>query len=406
MRKLNFEKLHAASKVRMRNINESIILNLIHAKQPISRVEITHKTGLQVSTVTVITKRLIEKGLIYEHGLAPSNGGRKPRLLALRAEKACAFGIDIGVTETTLAIGDFNGSIIHQKVFPTGRKPGPFIDKLVDRVGRLVESQRGKCEFEGIGVSATGIIDSAGGRIIFSPNLGWKEVDLRAAFEERLQLPVYIENDARASALSEVWQGNGKHAGIMNLVFVTVNEGIGTGVILNGQLFRGATGGAGEFGHISLDQNGPLCNCGNRGCWELYSSDRATVQRFIDLSRRGKGSDTEEDFSQTTMRSLVALATSGNKAALSSIKTTAKYLSYGIANIVNSLNPEMVVVGGGITSAWPLIESLIYDGLRQKVFERNFASVRVVTSVLDNKASLLGALLQALTKKLAVAKVA
>src|SRR5215216_119875 len=406
MRKLNFDKLHIASKGRMRDINEVIVLNLIRDKQSVSRVEIARKTGLQISTVTVITKRLIEKGLVHEQGVAPSNGGRRPRLLALRAEKACVFGIDIGVTKTTLAIGDFNGAIIHREILKTGRRPHPFINKLIDKIEHLTESQKDRFEFEGIGVSATGVIDSANGKITFSPNLGWKDIDIQAIFERRLPLPIYINNDARSSALAEAWHGNGKHTGSMNLVFVTVNEGVGAGIILNGQLFRGSSDGAGEFGHLSLDHNGPLCNCGNRGCWELYSSDRATIERFLGLSEKIKRLYGGEDYSSVDMRGLVALAEGGNKEALSSLKTTAKYLALGIANIVNSLNPEMVVIGGEITSAWSILEPVIHKTLKPKVFARNFASVHIAPSSLKENASLEGALLQALSTKLSVGKVA
>ncbi|HXG68052.1 MAG TPA: ROK family protein, partial [Blastocatellia bacterium] len=286
MRKLNFDNLHTASKGRMRDINEVIVLNLIRDQQPISRVDITRITGLQMSTVTVITRRLMSKGLIYEQGVAPSKGGRKPRLLGLNAEKVCVFGVDIGVTETTLALSDFNGTILHREEFPTDRRPQPFLDRLLDSIERLLNSWRDKVEFEGVGISATGIIDAARGRIIFSPNLGWQDVEIREIFSQRLGLPVHVENDARASALAEVWTGRGRHTGSENLVFVTVNEGVGSGIIVNGQLYRGSSDGAGEFGHLSLDQSGPLCNCGNRGCWELFASDRATVQRFLDLRKQ------------------------------------------------------------------------------------------------------------------------
>jgi glucokinase-like ROK family protein len=406
MRKLNFEKLHAASKGRMRDINEVIVLNLIRHTQPISRVEITRRTGLKVSTITVITKRLIDKGLIHEQGVAPSSGGRKPRLLALRAEKACVFGIDIGVTQTTVALGDFNGSIIRQEVLRTGRRPLPFLNRVVDRVERIIESEKRKVSFEGIGISATGIIDSTSGRIIFSPNLGWQEIDIRSIFEKRLALPVYVDNDARLSAMAEVWQGNGKHTGLMNLVFVTVNEGVGTGIILNGQLFRGAGEGAGEFGHLSLDHNGPPCNCGNRGCWELYASDRATIKRFLDLGRGAKAARGGAGRPPASMAEVVALARGGDKAALASVEATARYLALGIANIVNSLNPEMVVIGGEVASAWPVIEPVIRETLEPKVFKRNFASVHIVPSALHYNASLVGAFLQALSTKLSVGKVA
>lgn len=405
MRKLDFDKLHTASKDRMRDINEAIVLNLIREQQPISRIQITRKTGLKISTVTVITRRLMEKELIIEQGVAPSNGGRKARLLGLRPEKVCVVGIDIGVTRTTLALGDFNGEVIDQEVIPTGRRPLPFLEKLVRRVEALMASQRGQVEFEGIGISATGIVDSARGRVIFSPNLGWQDVAVRDIFEQRFALPVTLDNDARASALAEIWHGRGREAGSMHLVFVTVNEGVGTGIVVNGQLFRGSSEGAGEFGHLSLNHNGPVCNCGNRGCWELYSSDRATINRFLESQRKAGAVNGKRD-SAHTMRDIVKLARNGDRAARASLTETAKYMALGIANIINSLNPEMVVVGGDLASVWPMIEPVILDTLKPKVFGRNFSAVRIMPSALEFNASLVGAFLHALSPRLSVGKVA
>jgi glucokinase-like ROK family protein len=401
MRKLNFDKLHPANKGRMRDINEVIVLNLIRDRQPISRVQITRKTGLQISTVTVITKRLIEKGLIYEQGVAPSNGGRKPRLLGVRPEKVCVFGVDIGVSKTTLALANFNGEIFHKETFPTEPKALPFLNLIIDRIRHLMESYRYEVEYEGIGISATGIIDSSGGKIVFSPNLGWKDIDVRAIFEESLSLPVHVENDARASALAEAWHGYGKDSGSMNLVFVTINEGVGAGIILNGQLYRGASDGAGEFGHLSIDHNGPLCNCGNRGCWELYASDRAMINRFLKLN---DAAASPRD--PVSVRDVVRLAREGNEQALSSLKATATYIGLGTANIINTLNPETIVIGGDLTFAWDIIEPVICEAVEPKVFGRSFSTARIVSSSFLGEASLFGAIIQALSTKLSVARVA
>jgi glucokinase-like ROK family protein len=347
----------------------------------------------------------MEKGLIVEQGVAPSSGGRKARLLGLRPEKVCVVGIDIGVTRTTVALGDFNGEVIHQQVMPTGRRPLPFLEKLTRRVEELMAAQRGQVEYEGIGISATGIVDSASGKIIFSPNLGWQDIAVREIFEQRFALPVTLDNDARASALAEIWHGRGREAGSMHLVFVTVNEGVGTGIVVNGQLFRGSSEGAGEFGHLSLNHNGPVCNCGNRGCWELYASDRATINRFLEFQRKAGAADGKSD-SAYTMRDVIKLAKAGDRAARASLLATAKYLALGIANIVNSLNPEMVVVGGDLATVWAMIEPVILDTLKPKVFGRSFSAVRIVPSALEFNASLVGAFLHALSPRLSVGKVA
>ena len=170
-------------------------------------------------------------------------------------------------------------------------------------------------------------------------------------------------------------------------------------------MFRGSSEGAGEFGHLSLNHNGPVCNCGNRGCWELYASDRATINRFLELRRKRGLPDGKSDAAYT-MRDVIRLARGGNQAARDSLLATAKFLALGIANIINSLNPEMIVVGGELAGVWPMLEPVILDTLKPKVFSRNFSAVRIVPSALEFNASLVGAFLHALSPRLSVGKVA
>ena len=204
---------------------------------------------------------------------------------------------------------------------------------------------------EAVGVSVPGLVDRAAGALIVSPNLGWRDVPVRALLEEELELPVYVENDANAAAFAELWYGPLDEVSARTLLCVLVVEGLGTGLIIHGELHVGTSIGLGGFGHMSMDPKGMTCSCGRRGCWETFASDRATLDRY---RRLGKSKARVRAVTE-----LIALAGRGDAAALETIKVTARYLGEGIASLVHGLSPEVVVIGGEITGAWPIIGPII-----------------------------------------------
>lgn len=336
----------------MRDINQTIFLHLIRERQPISRADIAKFTGLRPGTVSAIVNRLIKNNLVYEGAEGPSSGGRPPRHLHVNGESFYVLAIDIGVNDTAFAVSDFNGRILKQNSILTEDKAEKFLKKLGDEILKLTREHYPRSQFAAISVSVPGLINRETGTIVTSPNLGWQNVPLREILSQKLDLPIYVENDANAAAFSELWYGPLTEAKIRTLLFILVVEGLGTGLIINGELHLGSQMGLGGFGHMSIDPNGELCSCGRRGCWETFASERATIERFNRVSAKA-------ELPLTAFGQLVALANQGNEKALESLKITAEYLGEGISNLAHGLFPEAIVIGGNVTSAWTIIEPII-----------------------------------------------
>jgi len=343
----------------VRDINQTVFLHLIRERQPISRADIAKFTGLRPGTVSAIVNRLIKNGLVYEGTEGPSSGGRPPTYLYINSESFYVLAIDIGVIDTVFAVSDFNGRILQQRSVLTEGEPDVFLNGLADQIDSLVKSQFSRARFAAVGVSVPGLIDRETGSIVSSPNLEWNDVPVRSVLETRLRLPVYVENDANAAAFSELWYGPIDEASVRTLLFVLVVEGLGTGLIINGELRVGSRFGLGGFGHMSIDPNGELCSCGRRGCWETFASERATVERFHRVTAK-------QGLPVLGIQELIARANKGDEMALESLKITAEYLGEGIANLVHGIYPEAVVVGGNITAAWPIIEPIIRKRIHSK----------------------------------------
>lgn len=343
----------------VRDINQTVFLHLIRERQPISRADIAKHTGLRAGTVSAIVNRLIKNGLVYEGTEAPSSGGRPPKNLYINAESFYVLAVDIGVLDTAFAVSDFNGRILQQKSILTEGKPENFLNRLADEIGKLIKAQYSRARFAAVGVSVPGLIDRETGTLEVSPNLEWQNVPIRKILEEQLELPVYVENDANAAAFSELWYGPVSEASVRTLLFILVVEGLGTGLIINGELHVGSRLGLGGFGHMSIDPNGELCSCGRRGCWETFASERATVERFHRVTAK-------QGLPLVGLPDLIALANNNDEMAMESLKITAEYLGEGISNLVHGIYPETVVIGGDITAAWPIIEPIIRERMRSR----------------------------------------
>ena len=343
----------------IRDINQTIFLHLIREKQPISRADIAKHTGLRPGTVSAIVNRLIKTGFVYEGTEGPSSGGRPPKNLHINAESVYVLAVDIAVSDTVFAIGDFNGRVLHQKSITTEGKPKVFLNRLCSEIERLIASKYSRSRFGAFGVSVPGLIDRESGTVEVSPNLEWNNVPLRDILTARFNLPVFVENDANAAAFSEFWYGPLDEAKVKNLLFILVVEGLGTGLIINGQMHVGSRHGLGGFGHMSIDPSGELCSCGRRGCWETFASERATVERYHRVTAK-------QGLPFVSLKDLIVLANNNDEMALESLKITAEYLGEGISNLAHGIFPETVVIGGNMTAACPLIEPIIKKRLRSR----------------------------------------
>jgi predicted NBD/HSP70 family sugar kinase len=375
VRRIDLSNFQVATSETARDINRRIVLNLIRTHQPISRADLARHSGLQRSTVSVIAEQLIRERWITEGANGHTARGRRPTFLHLNKERVGIIGINVRPVTTTLALADLDANFLAQDSLPTPQQPKQFLAELVPRVRKLMNA-RPELTCEGIGVSLPGRVDVATQKLVFAPNLGWKDFDLKTPLEKATGLPVELENAANSCALSEICFGR-RAEGLRNLVIVTVSEGIGCGLILNHQLVQGSTGTAGEFGHAALVQDGLECSCGNRGCWEMYASNSAAIRYYSQAgSSRGRRSTTLDK--TISFEHLLRLAQQGDGKAVEALQQMAQYLGRGIAPLVSGLAPDMIVIVGEVTRAWEKVGPIIKDTVRQHSFTR--AETQIVPS--------------------------
>ncbi|NMC30518.1 MAG: ROK family transcriptional regulator [Pelolinea sp.] len=333
----------------MRGINRSIILNVIKAHGPISRADIAHLTGLSPATVTSITGLLIEEDLIFEKSTGDSSGGRPPILLALNPRGGFVIGIKLMESQAVAALTDLNATVIEKtNVELRNTELTSVIDELVLLVENLMKNNKiPKKRLFGVGIGLAGVIDSVNGILRKSPFFGWKDVPFRDLLDVRLKVPIFLDNDVNTLTLGEKWLDNGVHAD--NYVVITVGRGIGMGIIINGQIYRGKGGGAGEFGHLVVNQNGPVCDCGKRGCLESYLGDQALVMR----------AKHEVDPSIESIDELIQMAAGGNIAAGKLFEWAGDLLGQELANLINLLDPKLIIISGeGVRMGDPFFSSM------------------------------------------------
>ncbi len=376
MRKIDLSNFQIATSGTAREVNRRIVLNLIRAHGAISRADLARKTGLQKSTVSLIIEQLIAEDWIAEGMVGYSPRGRKPTYLRLNVERLGVIGVNLRPSSTTIALADLNANFRAQESIPTPPTPQLFLEETIRRINNLRKSHP-ELTCEGIGVCLPGRVDLDAKKLVFAPNLGWEDVDLRTPLEEGTGLPVALENAANACALAEMWFGRWER--VRDLAIVTVSEGIGTGIILNGQLVTGPTGRAGEFGHVTINPDGPVCKCGKRGCWEVFASNNATAQYYRDImpsQRNGRRPNSSAP--EPTFEDVLHLAELGDPCALQALERMARYLGVGVAMLATGLEPGIIVLAGEVTRAWstvgPIIQKTVAESCPVKGATRVFAA--------------------------------
>jgi len=396
MRRIDLKKVQTARLTTIRDINRQIVLNYVREREPISRAEIARESALQRSTVSAIIDDLQNEGLVEEIGEGESTGGRPPTMLRLRTAGAIAVGVAVTPSLTMIATSDLAGRVLDQKAFPTNPDPEQTFERVIDCVREFVGQSN--VSIESIGVSLPGLVDPATGNVIYVPYFKWRDLPVAQMISSATNLPVTIDNDANAVALAELWFGRPEVSDARDFILVLVAEGVGTGIVFDGQIYRGERGAAGEFGHMIVGTHAPVpCSCGNRDCWEAFSSERAALARYRNLS----GAQNP----QSTFKDVVDRALAGESDANSALVDTALCLGIGISNLVVGFSPEAVVVGGEIARAWSLVE----DALRQTIdhsVRRGLPSARILPSTLGKDPSLMGALSLVLASKFAAAAAA
>jgi predicted NBD/HSP70 family sugar kinase len=377
-------RIQGASSEVVRDINRRLVLNLIRTRHPISRADLARISGLQRSTVSLIVEQLIHERWVLEGPTGRLPRGRRPTFLRLNDERVI-IAVDIRPSQTTVALADANGKFISQEIMHTSADPRLTIDTMVESIDRLIRSSRRK-KVEGVGVSVPGRYDHSSDRLVFAPNLNWRDVDIRNPIVKATGLEVEVENAANACVLAAVWFDHMEDC--RNLVVLTVSEGIGTGIWANGQLVRGLNGMAGEFGHVPVDPKGPPCGCGGRGCWEVFASNRAALRYY---------SEREAESGELTFPELLSRAEQNDRRAADAVEMMAHYLGRGMRMIVAGLAPERIVVVGDLTRSWHRLGPIIEAEVQAQVLPGGCVP-RVIPAYEDGMARLRGTVALVLQK--------
>jgi N-acetylglucosamine repressor len=393
MRKINTRDFRVATRSTSRDINRQIALNVIREHQPISRADLARHLNITRGVVSTLVQELIAQGLIYEGATGEAARGRKPTFLHIRTHDRLAIAVDVRFSKTYVMLCDFSGREVALEAHDTIFDPQEFIKDLSNRIRRMLKIHRAKAICEGIGVAVPGMVDQRTGLILNAPALGWRSVEIRDKLAAATGLPVQIENSGRACSLAQLWLERAEPTGSNSFVFISVSDGVGVGMVANGELVRGHDHIAGEFGHMPLNLDGPRCMCGSSGCWEAYISNLATLSRYFgwNLSKLNPNALRDAEQSSFTVLDLITRARSGDAKALGAIQSTGRFLGLGLATIVNVINPDCIYMSGEITSAWDLIEETVRQAVAERALTDTAARTPLRISVTQEPSRLRGA---------------
>ena len=327
----------------MRELNEQIVLGLLRQGGAISRAELARRSNLSRSTISSIIATLLASNTVQETGIGDSHGGRRPIIVEFNYQSAFAIGVDLSSSTLTILLTDLAANVLRQVRVPFDSARGPeiCIAQLAAQINLMLhQAHIPRAKVVGVGVGVPGPLAYASGRLVSPPAMpGWHDVPLRGLLEEALGLRIFIDNDANFGALAEHHWGAAR--GCNDVIYVYLgNDGIGCGLILDGKLYRGDTGSAGEIGHLMIAEDGPACRCGTSGCLEAIASVPAILKRAqaLGLACREIGD-------------LICLADGGNRQAIGLIEATGAHLGVALASIIDMLNPGCVIIGGVLSGA-------------------------------------------------------
>lgn len=392
----SFRSVAIATSRTARDINRLIILNLIRKHQPISRADLARISRLQRSTVSVITEQLIAERLVTVGVQGNLPRGRRPTFLHLNQSRIVAVGVEINPEETTIAVADLTFHMVTRETIPTRQDVEQFVTELSQRIV-AIKTALPHLTFTGIGITLPGRLDPVLQRLAFAPTLPWQSMDLKSPLEQSTGLPVVIENVANACVLAELWQGRYPDT-VQNMIAIMVNDGIEVGLVLNGQIVRGVGGLAGEFGHVIVQEKGPECCCGNRGCLSVCGSNLAAIRHYQGRTSAKNHSNTvAPNFAEILHR-----ADLGERLAIQALQSMAHNLGLGVAMLVTGLSPDVIVLVGELANGWRLIGPIIDQVVAQRI-PTKFRS-RVLPIAPESQLPLRGALVLVLQQPFGMPK--
>jgi glucokinase-like ROK family protein len=364
-------------------MNLSAIMHHLRENPSTSRATLATMTGLNKTTVSSLVRELIERRFVHEVGYESGGTGRPAVLLELNPGAGCIASCEIGVDFISVVSADFAPEILwrHQEPINPDLGQRAIIDRALVLLRKAVDVGRDQCSvLFGLAVGVPGLVDQTTGTLLFAPNLKWENLPLGTILRERFDVPVFVGNEANMAALGEQYFGAAQ--GYDEVLYISAGVGLGGGLVRGGRLVEGVTGTAAEFGHMTMDPEGELCNCGNRGCWETQVSQRALFHHVRQALEDGQSSLLQEmthgDLDQLTVPIVTDAARSDDLVALKALNQVGHDLGVGIASLVNALNPELVVFGGILSVAGEFLLPVVNGEMRRRALRWNREATDVV----------------------------
>lgn len=379
----------------MREMNTAIVLRTIWKFAPISRAEVVEKTNLTGATVSRIVSKLIELEFVREVGYGESQGGRKPILMDINPGAALVIGVDIEVDEIRGVVVDLNGNVLHEEKQNNNENisKDEILGNVKDLIYELLSINKGQEKIIGIGIGMHGLVDYHKGICIYPPAFDWSNVPVAEIIEKEFDVPTVLENNDRALALGENWFGAARN--MRNFMCLKVGTGIGSGIFTNGEIYRGVSNSAGEIGHTTVDEDGELCHCGNYGCLESMASIPAIIKRTKKLLKQGAESKiysmVDENIDLVDEQVIFKAAEKEDPIAEQILRAEGRYLGIGIANIINLLNPEAVILGGKITNGGEQILTSLKNTVKNRALSYPLKHMNITYSELGKNGVAIGA---------------
>jgi glucokinase-like ROK family protein len=382
--------LRIGGKALIKDLNRAIVVNEIRKNGPISRTDIAKNTGLGLSTITKITESLIEQDMIYETGEGDSTGGRKPIYLSFNYNFGYVVGIKIEPTDVIMALTNLNGEIIERRVyeFPKGSR-SELVLGIISQGLQVIgyDTKERERQILGVGIGVSGLVDKARATLVYSSLLGWGKVAFRPTVRKVINVPVYVDNDVNAYAIAELLYGQGK--GLDNFLVVTMGIGIGCGIIINGEIYRGDFGGAGEIGHVIIQKDGKQCYCGQRGCLETCADDDFIINRVKELARSNPRSAFCDK--EPTIKDVYKAAREGDECALRAYEEAGRNMGVGLVNAINIFNPSTIILAGEAMVAKDFFMPYIIETAQRNFFYKYKKHIEIKASELGDNGWEIGA---------------
>jgi glucokinase-like ROK family protein len=379
------------------NRAQAAIMAYVHAEaRPVSKAQLTGSLNASRGKISTEVTRLIEAGLLADEGFAVSEGGRRSSLLGIPFSAGLIAAIDVGATSIDVGLTTLGSKLVAYQGEPADVRDGPrpVLDRVKALLGELLEEQASlPQDVLAIGIGVPGPVEQASGRLTVPPLMpSWDRFPIRDVFAGEYAAPVFVDNDVNIMALGEHWGGVAK--GIDDIIFVKVGTGIGSGIIIGGRLHRGAQGCAGDFGHICVDSDGPLCTCGNTGCLEAVAAAPAIALATETCTREGQSAllmAVLQEKGELSMTDVGEAAKRGDYCALTIIRKSGRLIGETLASAVNVLNPSMIVIGGGVSRVGHTLLAEIRSAVYQRSLPLATRNLPIVLSELENDAGLVGA---------------